>query len=129
MTILAVAVSIASTVHAAQGNNPPGRLFGEVQTADNEPAPNVAVAIVRVEHGRTVSPAIRTQTDQKGRYMIDISSLQAGKYVVIVNPGPTMAGGHEGGQTIVRLDGPQDSKRLDWRLTANPPVLPIPNRN
>jgi hypothetical protein len=120
-------MTAAWTARAGRDVIRPGWIWGEVRTADNEPAPNAAVAIVREEDGQTEPPALETTTDDKGRYVIKISSLSPGNYVVIVNPGPTMAGGHQGGQTTLELDNPaNDSKRLDWTLTANPPVLPVP---
>lgn len=110
----------------ATSTPPAGYVWGQVRTAENQPAPNVAIGAARLEDGRTVSPVVTTTTDQAGRYMLDIQQLPAGDYVVIVNPGPSMAGGHVGGQTVIALSGPNDSRHLDWTLSANPPVLPDP---
>jgi hypothetical protein len=110
----------------ATSSPPPGYVWGQVRTAENQPAPNVAVGVARLEDGRTVSPAATTMTDDAGRYLLDVHQLPAGDYVVIVNPGPSMAGGHVGGQTTIALNGPNDSHHLDWTLSANPPVLPDP---
>ncbi len=107
-------------------NPPPGYVWGQVRTAENQPAPNVAIGVARLEHGRTVSPVLTTTTDESGRYMLDIRQLRAGDYVVILNPGPSMAGGHVGGQTVIALSGPNDSRHLNWTLSASPPVLPDP---
>jgi hypothetical protein len=114
-------------ISACAASTPPaGYVWGQVRTAENQPAPNVAIGVARLEKGQTVSPAVTTTTDQAGRYMLDIRQLSAGDYVVILNPGPSMAGGHIGGQTVIALSGPNDSRHLNWTLSANPPVLPDP---
>ncbi len=116
--VLVVCAACASTAP------PLGYVWGEVRTAEDQPAPNVPIAVTRLEDGQTVSPSASTMTNGEGRYMVDIRQLPPGDYVVILNPGISMAGGHVGGQTTIALNGPDDSHHLDWTLTANPPVLP-----
>jgi hypothetical protein len=105
---------------------PQGHVWGQVKTAENQPAPNVPIAVAKLENGHTVAPVASTMTNVEGRYMLDVRQLPPGDYVVILNPGPSMAGGHIGGQTTIALDGPNDSHRLNWTLRATPPVLPDP---
>lgn len=126
INLMLAGLSSLLIVACAASSPPPGYVWGQVKTAENQPAPNVAVGVARLEHGRTVSPAATTITDEAGHYLLDIRQLPAGDYVVIVNPGPSMAGGHIGGQTTIALNGPSDSRHLDWTLSANPPVLPDP---
>ena len=122
LSILALPLMVACAVSTA----PAGFVWGRVRTAENQPAPNVAIGVAKLENGRTVDPVVATTTDMAGRYMVDIRQMPAGDYVVIVNPGISMAGGHVGGQTVIALNGPNDSRQLDWTLTQNPPVLPDP---
>jgi len=122
LSILALPLVMA----CAESTGPAGFVWGRVRTAENQPAPNVAIGVVRLENGRTVEPVVTTTTDTAGRYMVDIRQLPAGDYVVILNPGISMAGGHVGGQTVIALNGPNDSRHLDWTLTQSPPVLPDP---
>lgn len=122
--LILIGLAMALLAACASSAPPPGYVWGEVRTAENQPAPNVPIAVARLEGGQTVSPTASTMTNGQGRYMLDIRQLPPGDYVVILNPGPSMAGGHIGGQSTIALNGPDDSHHLDWTLTANPPVLP-----
>jgi hypothetical protein len=119
-------LALSLMMACAQSAAPSGFVWGSVRTVENQPAPNVAIGVAKLEDGRTVGPIVTTTTDTAGRYMVDIRQLPAGDYVVIVNPGISMAGGHIGGQTVIALNGPNDSRHLDWTLKQNPPILPDP---
>ncbi|MGH7906216.1 MAG: carboxypeptidase-like regulatory domain-containing protein [Candidatus Binataceae bacterium] len=115
-------LAFAANVHAAEPGAHPGWIWGTVKTAYNNPAPNVPVAVAKVENGKTQPPMVKTMTNKKGRYRLDVKNLPAGKYVMIINPGPKEAGGYVGGQKLITLNGPNTSRRVDWTLEKMPPT-------
>ncbi len=111
---------------AANNDVRPGFLWGRVRDVNNQPAAMAPVALARVVNGKAErQPLVKTLTDGRGAYFLDIRNLQPGDYMEIVNPGPSMAGGNLGGQKLVHVDNPQAGiHQDDWVLSQTPPSGP-----
>jgi len=102
-----------------------GQIYGNVQTA-NEAAFNqlrlddVTIVVRRVKSGRT-GRIVGFSAVKDGKYAIEMGSLPAGKYVVMVDPG---ASSYKQGERLVEYPGPQGSKRQNWTISTDQNAIP-----
>lgn len=115
----------ARTSRSAVNNDVrPGYLWGRVRDVHNQPVGNAPVVLAKAENGRVAGPPIiRTMTDGRGAYYLNIEGLQPGEYVEFVNPGPSMAGENLGGSRFIQIDNPRAGHHEnDFVLSRTPPT-------